>query len=859
MKDPRDIFSQFSGQSKKVLTTSQQVAEGNGRGIGSEHLLIALAITPQTIAHEILKEYAITIEQIRLVLSLNNLWTRNDVGLSVEVKQVLKVALRLAAEFHHDQIEPEHLLLAITRLREARAYQVIARIGVDPEHLRRQLETMLGTNANMRMVIEPDLTGVDSDHDHNHAHDDEVHVLDNLEHDYLHAEGGLEPAARRQRKGKALDLYTTDLIALAKKGKLDPMVGREGELERMIHILARRTKNNPVLIGEPGVGKTAIVEGLAARIEAGLVPNVLANRRLLQLDLALLVAGTMYRGQFEERLKRLMDEVAKEPKVILFIDELHTVVGAGSAEGAMDASNIIKPALARGDLRIIGATTTDDYRRHIERDPALERRFQSILVKEPSTEETIAILQGLKKNYEDHHHVTITDEAIATAADLAERYIHDRALPDKAIDLIDEAAAKKNVQDKAVPEEKIRQLTAQLALLTKKKELSIEKEQFTTAANLRRQEALLKKKLADAKKITKNERPEIAGRDIALLLAHWTGIPISHLIDSERGVIRTIGSELKKHVIGQDRAIEVIATAMKRAATGISADGRPLGSFLFLGPTGVGKTELARQLAKNIFGTSDSFIKLDMSEFMERHTIARLVGAPAGYVGYDDGGKLTEAVRRRPYALILLDEIEKAHPDFQNILLQILEDGVLADAKGRKVSFAHTIILLTSNLGSQEFSHIQALGFQHDQGSDSRVQEAYQEIRERVEGNVREFFSPEFLNRLDATVVFEPLTPSVIQKITDLQLKELQIRLKKQGYHIQIAPKTVAFIAKTGFDPDYGARPIRRTITRLIESPLAEQILDGRILPGATIVIGVQGDEITLKTKQLSPKKRSRA
>lgn len=853
MKDPRDIFQSFSAQAKKILTASQQVAESMDRGIGSEHLLIALAVTPQTIAHEVLKEYAISIEQIRLVLSLNNLWTRDEQGLSTEMKHVLKVALRLAAEFRHDQIEPEHLLLAITRLREARAYQVIARVGVDPEHIRRQLETMLATNSNLRMVIEPDLDALhdfqDHDHDHDHSHDEPGFGQGSEHFHPMSEQEGVTSRTdpRTERKTKLLESYTTNLIARAKTGKLDPVIGREPELERLIHILARRTKNNPVLIGEPGVGKTAIVEGLANRIAEGNVPAILAGRRILQLDLALLVAGTMYRGQFEDRLKRLMEEVAKDTKVILFVDELHTVVGAGSAEGAMDASNILKPALARGELRLIGATTTEDYRRYIERDPALERRFQPIPVAEPSSEQTIEILQGIKSKYEAYHGVSIDDAALVAATELSMKYLHDRALPDKAIDLIDEAAAKKSLIEKREPENAIKALKTELAELTKKKEQAIGRESFTMAAKLRTAETALRDKLTAAKDAIKVTRPIITREDIAHLVSTTSGIPLAHLIKSERGSLRDIEQRLAARVVGQSRATAAVAAAIKRAGSGISGSNRPLGSFLFLGPTGVGKTELARQLATQVFGTADAFIKLDMSEFMERHTVARLVGAPAGYVGYDDGGKLTDAVRRRPYSLILLDEIEKAHPDFQNLLLQILEDGTLTDAKGRTVSFAHTIIIMTSNLGSVEFSSVQALGFHETHHRTTEINERYEEITARVETTVKEYFAPEFINRLDGMIVFEPLTPASIAAIVDLQLTEFTTRLAAEGYQLQVTAAAKKQLATHGFDPEFGARPIRRLITQWIETPLADLIIDDKVVPGDRITVDSTKDGVRLK------------
>ncbi|MEK7460618.1 MAG: ATP-dependent Clp protease ATP-binding subunit [Patescibacteria group bacterium] len=850
MRDPQDIFRHFNPQARKILTMSQQVADSMHSGIGSEHVLIGLALTGETLAFEILKEYAINLEQIRLVLALNKLITNQQAGMTDEAKMVINIAIKLAAQLKQDKIEAEHLLFAITSLRESRAYQLIARLGVNPEHIRRQLLTTLTQSADLWTIIEPYLEGSDHEFDGNHVGhihppDDEVH-----HHEDVLPIGTLSNFPKtREKKTKALEHFTVDLTEQARAGKLDPIIGRVAEITRAIQILARRTKNNPVLLGEPGVGKTAIVEALAQRISAGQVPPILNGRRILRLDLGLLVAGTMYRGQFEERLKKLMEEILADPQVILFIDELHTVVGTGSAEGSLDAANILKPALARGQLRIIGATTREDYRRSLEKDAAFERRFQPISVIEPSLLETQAILEGLKSTYEDFHRVRLDSHALTTAVRLAARYINDRYLPDKAIDVIDEAAAAKQLNEPNQDIIKQRRFEEDLIRLQEQKNRAIEREAFSQAALLREKETKIRTKLDQLQtKQAKTHRPLITETDVAAVVSRMTNIPIDYLVRS--GIINPddLRQRLNQRLIGQSQAVRQVVAAIHRAQAKLNLPNRPLGSFLFLGPTGVGKTELGRLLAKEVFGSHEAFQKIDMSEFMERHTVSRLVGAPAGYVGYEDGGKLTDIVRRRPHSLILFDEIEKAHPDFQHLLLQILEDGYLTDARGRKVSFAQTVIILTSNLGSDTLGQAQALGFRTITNQPTNLaQQNYHEASERVLASVRDYFRPEFLNRLDATIIFNPLNPDSISQIVKLRLAELANRLTEAGYYLLVKEPAISWISKRGFDQTFGARPIRRVISEYLENPLAELILTDQLKSGQTVDVKPAKDQSQLE------------
>ena len=717
-------------------------------------------------------------------------------------RKVLTLAQDEAQRFNHNYIGTEHLLLGLVREGEGIAAGVLESLGVNLDKVRHEVIRVLSQSSSA---------------------------------------GPSAQETKRASKTPTVDQLGINLTEAARAGKLDPVIGREKEIERVIQILSRRTKNNPALIGEPGVGKTAIAEGLAHRIVAGDVPETLLNKRVLTLDIGSLVAGTKYRGEFEERLKKIIEELRNTNDAVLFIDELHTLVGAGAAEGAIDAANILKPPLARGELQCIGATTLDEYRKYIERDAALERRFQPVMVEEPTLEQTVEILKGIRERYEQHHKVTITDEAVKAAAELSVRYITDRHLPDKAIDLIDEAASRVRLRYASAPPA-LREAQRELDRVTKEKDSAINAQEYEEAAKLREAEATQKDVVdglrAEWQSKVTAEQPTVGEEEIAQVVAMWTGIPVTRIAQEESERLLHMEEALHKRVIGQQEAIDIVSKAVRRARAGLKDPKRPIGSFIFLGPTGVGKTELAKALAEFMFGSEDALIKIDMSEFMERHNVSRLVGAPPGYVGFDEGGQLTEAVRRKSYAVVLLDEVEKAHPDVFNILLQILEDGHLSDAKGRRVDFRNCIIIMTSNLGAKQLQTNSSLGFRKQGDSDAtRAEASYELMREKVAAELKQSFRPEFLNRIDATVVFRSLTVEQIGEVVDILLDRVRDQLRAQQMMLEVTPAAKAHIIKIGYDVAYGARPLRRVIQNMIEDVLAEHLLLGKYEPGTTILV----------------------
>jgi ATP-dependent Clp protease ATP-binding subunit ClpC len=814
-------FERFTERAKKVLTLAQEEAERSHHSyIGTEHLLLGLLREGEGLAAKVLNNLGVEIGKVRQtiesVLGRNERIIIQQIIPTSRVKKVIEISFEEARRMGHNYVGTEHLLLGLLIEGEGIAAHVLEDLGATLDKVRAEIERLL----------------------HDSTVDD------------------AEPTPKKPSKTPLLDQFGRDLTELARKNQLDPVIGREMEIERVIQILSRRTKNNPALIGEPGVGKTAIAEGLAQQIILGNIPESLLNKRVLTLDMGALVAGTKYRGEFEERLKKILDEIRSSREVVLFIDELHTLVGAGAAEGAIDAANILKPALARGEIQCIGATTLNEYRKYIEKDAALERRFQPVFVDQPTLEETIDILHGVKALYEKHHRVTITDTAVKSAAVLSDRYVSDRALPDKAIDLIDEASARVRMKLTTTPDD-LKDLQKDIKRLQADKEDAIAHQDYETAASIRDKEKKLKEKYAQKEQTWRDKLgetvPEVSEEDIAQIVAAWTGVPVSRLVEEETSRLLRMEEELHKRVVGQEDAIQTVSQAVRRARAGLKDPRRPIGSFIFLGPTGVGKTELARALAEYMFDSEDALIRLDMSEFMERHTTARLVGSPPGYVGYDEGGQLTEAVRRRPYSVILFDEIEKAHPEVFNMLLQILEDGRLSDAKGKVVNFANTLLVMTSNLGLRDINQAQtALGFQASLAEgETDVDRRHKLMKEKIDEELKRMFRPEFLNRVDAIITFKPLTREQIREIVDLQLQKLEKHLREQEIEIEVTTGAKDRLGEEGFDKIYGARPLRRVITNRIEDQLSEELLRNRIARGDTVVIDVDPDSegFTFKAK----------
>ncbi len=809
------MFDRFSSSARKVIMKAQEESNSLGHNlVGTEHLLLGLTAIDEGLAAKALANVGLTFEKVKqriqeIVKPSPNSQLKNlpaqSVAITPRVKRIIELAMISARELGHNYIGTEHLLIGLIRESEGVAIRVIKDLGVSPSQIQNELLKLLQNSPRNQ---------------------------DNAE-----------------RKGSQdiLEQYGRDLTGLARKGEIDPVIGREKEIERVVQILTRRTKNNPVLIGEPGVGKTAIAEGLAQSIVAGKVPELLKDKRLFSLDMGSLVAGTKYRGEFEDRLKKVIKELSEQKDTILFVDELHTIVGAGGAEGAIDASNMLKPALARGELQVIGATTLDEYRKYVEKDAALERRFQPIDVNEPSVEETIAILKGIRDKYEAHHKVKISNKAVEQAAILSDRYISDRFLPDKAIDLIDEAASKVRLRNAIVPPD-LKGLEKELERLKTEKMAAVEEQDFEKAAKIRDQETELVQKQRTLKKEWETEKfsrnVSVNEDDIAEIVSDWTGIPVTKLAEKESERLLNLEKILHHRVIGQDEAINAVSKAVRRARSGLKDPTRPIGSFIFLGPTGVGKTELVKALAEVLFGDEDAVVRIDMSEYMDRYNVSRLVGAPPGYVGYDEGGQLTESVRRKPYSVVLLDEIEKAHPEVFNILLQVLDDGRLTDSQGRTVDFRNTVIIMTSNVGARTIKHGSSLGFRSDE-EDPKQQ--YEVMKENVLGQMRKTFRPEFINRIDETIVFHALDESHIEQIVDIMLKEVIDRLATMSIGIKFTANAKKLLATLGYDPEYGARPLRRVIRRNIEDELSEKLLSKEIESGMKVTVGARDNQFTFK------------
>jgi len=802
------MFERFTERARKVILLAKEEAKKfNHDYIGTEHILLGLLKEGKGVAAAVLKSLGLSLNKIRLEIEKlvkpgPPTKIEGDIPFTSRAKKVIELAMEEARSLGHNYIGTEHLLLGLIAEGEGVASQVLLNLGLDLDKVRKEVMMLLGSAT-------PGFTG----------------FIPNV------------PKAKTITKTKtpALDAFGRDLTKLAKENKLDPVIGRENEINRVIQILSRRTKNNPVLLGEAGVGKTAIVEGLAQKIVKDDIPEILRDKRVVILDLASMVAGTKYRGQFEERIKTVLDEIKRAEDIIIFIDELHTLVGAGGAEGAIDASNILKPALARGEIQCIGATTLDEYRKNVEKDAALERRFQTIMVDAPTTKETIDILKGLRERYEAHHRVKITDDAIEAAARLSDRYISGRFLPDKAIDVIDESCSKARLSTMTAPPD-LKKQENEVKRISKEKEQAVNNQDFEKAAKLRDEERKAKENLEKAKEEWRkkhiDKKIEIGEEDVAGIVASWTGIPVIRLEEKESERLLKMEEEIHKRVIGQDEAVSVIANAVRRSRTGLKNPKRPVGSFIFLGPTGVGKTLLARALADFMFGDEEAIIQLDMSEYMEKFNVSRLVGAPPGYVGYEEGGQLTERVRRKPYSVILLDEIEKAHPDIFNMLLQVLEEGRLTDSFGRQVDFKNTILIMTSNVGADLIRRRGSLGFKA-QSEDL----TYEEMKEKLMDEVKKTFKPEFLNRIDDIIVFRALSRKDLEKIVEIEVGEVKERLREQGVTIELTKEAKDFLINKGFDPTFGARPLMRTISRHLEDPLAQALLKGEIKKNQTILV----------------------
>ncbi|MCZ6615641.1 MAG: ATP-dependent Clp protease ATP-binding subunit [Chloroflexi bacterium] len=810
-------FEKFSERARRVLSLAQEEAQRfNHNYIGTEHILLGLVRESEGVAARVLSNLGVELTKVRsaveFIIGRGERPAPGEIGLTPRAKKVIELAVDEARRLNHHYIGTEHLLIGLMREGEGVAAGVLESLGVTLDKIRAETSRLLSQSTSQ----------------------------------------GSHASGRTTSRTPTLDQLGIDLTNAARSGKLDPVIGRSQEIKRVVQILSRRTKNNPVLIGEPGVGKTAIVEALAQQIASGDIPESLQGRRVVTLDMGALVAGTKYRGEFEERLKKVIEEIKSSGNCVLFIDEMHTMVGAGAAEGAVDAANILKPALARGEIQCIGATTLDDYRKYVERDPALERRFQPIHVDQPTVDETIEILRGIKQRYEEHHHLTISDQALESAAHLSDRFIADRFLPDKAIDLVDEASSKVRIASTTAPLS-VTEATKMLESVRKEKDEALAQQQYEYAAELREREQKLAEKLEMLEKEWASEQsgeePQVSEEDIAEVVSMWTGIPVTRLAVEETERLLHMEDALHEKVIGQDEGVTAVAKSVRRARAGMKDPRRPIGVFLFLGPTGVGKTYLVRALSEFMFGSEDNIIRLDMSEFMERHSVARLVGAPPGYIGFDEGGQLTETVRRKSYCAILLDEIEKAHPEVFNILLQIFDDGHLTDAKGRRVDFRNSIIVMTSNIGSDLITRDTTIGFSVKGDDAKQAAQSYDRMKGKVLDEVKRFFRPEFLNRVDATVVFHALSKENILRIVDLMLGEVSKALLEKGVFLEVTQAAKELLAENGFDASFGARPLRREIQSQIEDKLAEDILHGKFGAGDTVEVDVEEGEIVIRPR----------
>jgi ATP-dependent Clp protease ATP-binding subunit ClpC len=815
-------MNNFTPRAQQVLALARKEADRfNHNYVGTEHLLLGLIKLGQGVAINVLAKMGLDLETVRMevekqVGSGPETKMVGNIPYTPRVKKVLALAGKEAKALGHSYVGTEHILLGLLREGDGVAAKVLKNLDVDIERTRNEILRELNPNFSPE---EEEMEG---------------------------AEVGGGPAGKKDVKTPALRAFGRDLTEVARKGNMDPVIGRANEIERVIQILCRRTKNNPVLIGEAGVGKTAIAEGLAQEIIAGNVPELLREKRVITLDLALMVAGTKYRGQFEERIKAVMDEIRKSKNIILFIDELHTIVGAGSAEGAMDASNIIKPALSRGELQCVGATTLNEYRKYIEKDSALERRFQTVKVEAPSVEETVLILKGIRPKYEAHHKAKLTDEALESAAKLSDRYVTGRFLPDKAIDVMDEAGARARIQNMTRPPD-VKSLETEIEEIRGQKEGAIKAQDFEKAAALRDSEKQAREKLEQIMtewRASRDEKEVVVGEEEILhVISKWTGIPLSRMDQNETRKLLTMENDLRKKVIGQDESVIAISKALRRSRADLKDPRRPIGSFIFLGPTGVGKTFLARSLAEFMFGDADSLIQIDMSEYMEKFTASRLIGSPPGYVGHEEGGQLSEAVRRRPYAVVLFDEIEKAHPDVMHLLLQILEEGKLTDSLGRKIDFRNTIIIMTSNVGAELLKKQTSLGF-----GAAKLDESHEGMRDKVMEETKRVFKPEFLNRLDDIIVFHSLSKEDLEHIVDLEVRKVIDRLKAKDITVVLEADAKEFLISKGYDPQYGARPMRRAVERYLEDPVAEEILRGSYKPGQELRVAREGEKLVFKT-----------